>query len=297
MRTFRAPAVSLLLGLATVFGGVSLAADEFHAPALTGPIVDQVGAISQSQYAALDAELRALSSSGKGQIAVLVASSLQGLPIEDYGIRLAEAWKIGSKEKTNQDRGAIFIIAPNERKMRIEVGYGLEGDLPDVTASRILEEIVKPEIRQNRISDGIVAGVRAMIGIAGGTVNGDSSPSDSAARPLGRRSAFPSGRVVELILVLFLMGAFRNIFGAIFLGGGIGAFMGSSLLYGGGGGLIAGLVAFGISKILFSGRGSAFGGGFGGWGGGGFGGGGFGGGGGFSGGGGSFGGGGSSSSW
>ncbi len=269
--------------------GTAYADGDFKAPTLTGPVVDQVGVISGKELMSLESDLRALSQSGKAQIAVLVASSLQGLSIEQYGIQLAEAWKIGSKQKEAQDRGAIFIIAPNERKMRIEVGYGLEGEMPDATTFRILEEIVKPAIRRNRMSDGIYAGVRAMITIAEGKPG-----EDAAVRPGRRDRGEPAdAQIFHLLpgfLILLVLGAFGKIWRALLVGGVAGILFMPAMLYGLIAGLIAGLVGFGLSKALMSAGGGGFGGFGGDWGG-------SGGGGGFSGGGGSFGGGGSSSDW
>jgi uncharacterized protein len=299
--------------LALLMGGFAYGDDAFKAPPLSGPVIDQVGVLTRDQARTLETDLRALSDSGKAQIAVLVASSLQGLPIEDFGIRLAEAWKLGMKKGEARDRGAIFIIAPNEKKMRIEVGYGLEGDLPDALASRILEQVVKPAIRRNRMSDGIFAGVESMIEVARDGAKGLKVVRPETSGVLN--SDMPPTLALLLVIFLFVMfksGFFRNFVPAVLSGSVVGALI-FRLFYVG---TALGVVGFLVSRILpkkfftEAGRGGGgfWGGGFGGggfggggFGGGGFGGGGFGGGGfgggGFGGGGGGFGGGGSSSSW
>jgi uncharacterized protein len=291
----RARTILSIALIALASAGTAFAEGDFKAPTLTGPIVDQVGAIAGRDLMALDPELRALSDSGKAQIAVLVASSLQGLTIEEFGIKLAEAWKIGSKSGGAKDRGAIFIIAPNERKMRIEVGYGLEGEMTDATSFRILEDIVKPAIRRNQMSTGITAGIRAMIAIAQGKPG---ELPDVQPRTRGEPLGDQIYHLFPFLLVLIFLGALRNPWVAVLVGAVGGVIFLPTLLYGLILGPLGGLLGFGISKVLRSSGGG------GGWGGGGFGGGGgwggdssSGGGGDFSGGGGSFGGGGASSGW
>ncbi len=99
------------------------------------------------------------------QLVVLLVPTTQPEPIEAYSLRVAEKWKIGRK---GQDNGALFLIAKNDRKMRIEVGYGLEGVLPDVTANRIIREDVAPAFREGRFAAGINAGVDRIIAVVGG---------------------------------------------------------------------------------------------------------------------------------
>lgn len=290
-----APLLSLaLFASATPFAQAA----DFTAPKLSGAVVDEVGLLDSGDRAQLESQLRTLSDSGAAQVVVLVASSLQGLDIADYGIRLAEAWKIGFKggekgKDTNRDRGAIFIIAPQQRAMRIEVGYGLEGEIPDATASRILEEIVKPNFQANRFSKGIVEGTTAISRLA----QGDGTqvfPARGARR--GRNSGSGELLIVGLI-ILFVISRSKRFYYGIPASGILGYVVGASFLSSAILGTVGAVVLYGLlrlipSSALHSTNGGRFGGG-------GFGGGGFGGsgGGGFGGGGGSFGGGGSSSSW
>ena len=221
-------------------------------------------------------------------------------PIEAYSIRVAEAWKIGRK---GQDNGALFVVAKDDRKMRIEVGYGLEGVLTDVTSRRIIAEDVAPLFRQNQFAAGVNAGVDRIIAVVG---TGKPLPAKSTAAPR-RGQGFDFGTLLIFLFVgvPVVGGILSRIFGRTLgstVGGGLvgaGAWLlaGSIAI-----GLGAGVVGFILMLLLSGGGGIGRRGGMwmptGGWGGGGFGGGGFGGGGGgFSGGGGSFGGGGASGGW
>ena len=217
-------------------------------------------------------------------------------PIEQYTLRVAEAWKIGQKGK---DNGAILLVAKNDKRIRIEVGYGLEGVLTDITSRRIIAENIAPEFSKGNFAAGINAGVDRIIEVVGA---GEPLPALTPQRRTAPARHFDFGTmlIVLLVAVPILGSVLRSVFGKVggsLLGGGIvGAiawFVASSLL-------IAGVAAIiGFIVMLFSGISGRGGPGiFIPSGGGGFGGGGFGGGGGgFSGGGGSFGGGGASGGW
>ena len=225
-------------------------------------------------------------------------------PIEGYSLRVAEAWKIGRK---GQDNGALFVVAKDDRKMRIEVGYGLEGVLTDVTSRRIIAENVAPLFRQNKFGAGIDAGVDRIIAVVG---SGAPLPAQQRATPARRTQGFDFETLLILLFVgvPVLGGILSRIFGRM-----LGSTVGAGVV-GAGAWVVAGSIAIGVGaglialviRLLFSaGGGSGRRGGPGsppgGWGGGGLGGGGGfsggGGGGGFSGGGGSFGGGGASGGW
>ena len=129
-------------------------------PPLSGRVVDQANVLSPSIEAGLDAKLAALEAKTSRQLVVITIPSLQGLEIEDYGYQLGRAWGIGEKKK---DTGVLLIVAPSERRVRIEVGYGLEGVLTDAVSNVILQEKVLPKFRAGDISGGIVDGAEAVI--------------------------------------------------------------------------------------------------------------------------------------
>ena len=151
--------VSLLVLLAgLLLGPAAVAAPIF--PSLTGRVVDQANILSPQIEADLTAKLEALETQTSRQLVVVVVSSLQGLEIEDYGYQLGRAWGIGEKKR---DNGVLLLVAPNERRVRIEVGYGLEGALTDALSNLILQEQVLPKFRAGDMSGGVVAGADALI--------------------------------------------------------------------------------------------------------------------------------------
>lgn len=129
-------------------------------PALTGRVVDDANVLSPPTREALTAKLEALESKTSRQLVVVTVPSLQGYAIEDYGYQLRRAWGIGEKGKNN---GALLIVAPNERKVRVEVGYGLEGVLTDALSEVILQQKVLPRFRVGDIESGVVAGTDALV--------------------------------------------------------------------------------------------------------------------------------------
>src|SRR5215469_7488172 len=129
-------------------------------PTLTGRVVDDAHILSQQTRDDLDQKLAALEAKTSRQLVVVTLPSLQGYEISDYGYQLLRAWGIGQKQTNN---GAIFIVAPNERKVRVEVGYGLEGVLTDALSSVILQREVLPRFRQGDMQGGVVAGTRALV--------------------------------------------------------------------------------------------------------------------------------------
>ena len=124
---------------------------------LTSRITDEAGLLSAEDYTAIQAELAALEKTSTDQVAVVTLKSLQGYPIEDYGYQLGRKWGIGQKGK---DNGILLIVAPNERKVRIEVGRGLEPVMTDAMSSLIIQNAILPEFRRGNFSAGIRAGVR-----------------------------------------------------------------------------------------------------------------------------------------
>lgn len=286
--------------------GASLAADgrARDIPRLTAPVTDLAGLLTQEQAATLDGKLRGLDASDSTQIALLVIPSLDGEALEDYSERVATSWRLGQK---GRDNGALLLVALRERKIRIEVGYGLEEKLTDARARQIIANEIVPRFRQQAYYEGLEAGIDAMIRTVHGTYQGGAVP---ARAPSPRRS---SGDYLHWIVFLFfpllwVAGAIGPV-GTGFLGAGAGAVLAYLLagahalgvLAGGIGGLLLGFAFGGIARTAARTPGTRMRTHHGGWyPGGSFGrgmGGGFGGGGGFSGGGGSFGGGGSSGSW
>lgn len=265
-------------------------------PPLAGHVNDLANTLSAGERQALEAKLSAWEARTTNQLVVLVVPTTTPESIEDYGIRVADAWKIGQK---GEDNGAIFIVAKDDKRMRIEVGYGFEGVLTDVTSRRIIGETVAPLFSQGKFAAGIDAGVDRIIAVVDD--GKPLAPVGKTARKPARSGNIDFGTlfIVLLVAVPIVGGVLRSILGNLggsLVGGGIAGaaawFLAGSLLVAG----IAGVVAFFI--ILFSilgGRGGGWGpmGGGGLGGGGGFGGGG----GGFSGGGGGFGGGGASGGW
>ena len=259
-------------------------------PALSQRVTDLTGTLSTTDIQQLDSKLGKLEASKGSQIAVLLIPSLEGEDIADFGIRVADKWKVGRKRV---DDGVILIVAKNDHKLRIEVGYGLEGAIPDAIANRVITEIITPKFREGDFAGGINAGVDQLIRL----INGEPLP-EPAKRTGGNPAALGSAFIFSLIGGL-IGGALLSMFVGRTGGSLLGA-VGAGVA----GWLLSGILMLGIFNAfivlsMLGGRSRGGGWSSGGWGGGGFGGGGFGGGGGGSwgGGGGGFGGGGSSGSW
>lgn len=215
MRLVKASLLALLL----LFGGISAFAD-VPVPTLTGRVVDQTGTLSASDQAALTSTLAAFEQRKGSQVAVLIVPTTEPESIEQFSIRVAEAWKIGRKKV---DDGAILLVAKNDRKLRIEVGYGLEGALTDVTTKRIIDEIIAPRFKSGDFAGGISAGVDRMMKV----IDGEPLP------PPAPKSAWRGN--TGLFDQLFEYAPFL-LFGAIFVGGALRAILGivfGSLAFGG----------------------------------------------------------------
>lgn len=277
---------------------VACAADAPAVPKLVRHVTDLTGTLSAQQVDTLDAQLQALEKRKGAQLTVLMVGSTQPLDLESYSLAVAEANKVGRK---GVDDGVLMLIAKDDRRVRIEVGYGLEGAIPDVSANRVIREYLAPRFR----ADDYYGGISDAVGALTRLIDGEPLPPPvEDDRQSGR-----GGALLPMLFFAFVLASIlRGVFGRLRLpwrpgvtgaltAGAIGLFSGS---------LGIGLAALAIGAIVgFSsgGGGGSFArhGGWGGWGGGGFGGGSWGGGGGsgggFSGGGGSFGGGGASGSW
>ncbi len=276
-------AVGVVASLAALIASADVAV-----PPLAARVTDLTGTLSGGAVNRIEAKLADLEAKKGSQIAVLIVPTTQPEDIEQYGIRVAEQWKLGRK---GVDDGAILLVAKEDRRARIEVGYGLEGAMPDAIAKRIIEDTVAPHFKAGDYDGGVEAGVDQMISV----VNGEPLPEPDRRWEQGRGM---SNLLPLLLVVVFVAsGVLRAMFGRLFgsiatggLAGGIAWLLSHVLPIGIG----AGVLGFLFAMLLGSTRGWSTGGG--GWGGGL--GGGFGGrGGGFSGGGGGFGGGGASGSW
>src|ERR1700682_412412 len=152
-----------LLALLVCWTFVALA--DVAVPPLSGRVVDQTRTLSSGDIASLTQTLKEFEARKGSQIAVLIVPTTAPETIEQYSLRVAEAWKIGRKKI---DDGALVVVAKNDRKLRIEVGYGLEGALNDVTAKRIIDEVITPKFRSGDFAGGISAGVARIIGVIDG---------------------------------------------------------------------------------------------------------------------------------
>ena len=138
-------------------------------PPLSGRVVDQTGTLTAGDVASLTQMLRDLETRKGSQVAVLIVPTIDGEAIEQYSLRVAEAWKIGRKKI---DDGALLVIAKNDRRLRIEVGYGLEGALTDATTKRIIDEDITPRFKAGDFGGGVAAGIDKIVRI----VNGEKLP-------------------------------------------------------------------------------------------------------------------------
>ena len=197
-----APTLAWTFALVCVLylAGAALAQPKF--PPLSGRIVDEVGLLSADDKRALEGELKALEEKSTDQLVVYIARSLEGYPIEDFGYRLGRFWQIGQKDKNN---GVILIVAPNERKVRIEVGRGLEPQLTDLMSKLIIENAVLPAFRRNDFAGGIKAGVRDIRDVLLGDVEAVKQRAKSGAK---RSPATDSGQISLIILGFFIVMAF-----------------------------------------------------------------------------------------
>lgn len=128
-------------------------------PALSGALVDAAGLLSAPEASAVQSFIERLNASKRVQLAVLITPSLEGEDIESYSLKVGESWKLGRK---GVDDGLLLVIAPNEKRMRFEVGYGLEGEIPDIIAKRILSDEMAPYFREKRFGDGIQVAVESV---------------------------------------------------------------------------------------------------------------------------------------
>ena len=264
-------------------------------PTLNAPVLDQAGALSAADNQQLSDKLRAIHDAGRAQIGLILVKSTQGEPIFNYAGRVFTAWKLGDAKR---DNGLLIVVAVQDRKMQILTGYGLEGIIPDVVASRIIREQITPQFASGNYAAGLSAGIDRIDAI----LQQDPETAKAAADQLKAQQPYNpqsqggilSGNLILLLIVLVVIGQFTRMVLGRFIsstglaaaGVGIGLFTGAglaaSLLVGGAVFilLLVGVLPFlNILGSMGGGRGGGFGGG------------------GYGGGGGSFGGGGASGSW
>jgi len=269
--------------LALLLSGAAHA--EVAVPPLTHRVTDLTATLDAQQIQTLESRLADFEAKKGGQLAVLIVPTTEPEAIEQFGIRVVEAWKLGRK---GVDDGALLLVAKDDRTLRIEVGYGLEGVLNDATANRIIDEIIVPRFKRGEFYAGIESGTAAMMQV----IDGEPLPQPRRGSASGKYD-IESLLFIAFGLVVAVGGMLRALLGrfpaALLMGGALGVLawlMVAPILIA----LLVGLMAFVFVLLGGGGRG------FSGYGGGGFGGG-HGGGGGFSGGGGGFGGGGASGRW
>jgi uncharacterized protein len=212
-------------------------------PALTGRVNDYAAIISPGARADIEGKLRQFEQQESTQIVILTIPSLEGDPIEDFSIRVAEAWKIGQK---GSDNGVLFIVSKNDHKVRIEVGYGLEGRLTDLLAGRIIRDEVAPSFKNGKFDEGFAKGVTAIMEAVRGEYKGKPAA--------GNNKDAPSIPLLLLILLIF----FFYWISQVRRGQGGGGFMGPG---GPGGWYPGGFGGGGSDGGGFSGGGGGFGGG------------------------------------
>ncbi|MBN1607904.1 MAG: TPM domain-containing protein, partial [Polyangiaceae bacterium] len=215
-------------------------ASALEVPPLEGRVNDHAKLLSEQTRRSLTSMLARYEQKTGHQLAILTIPTLEGDPIEDFSMRVVEAWKLG---RAKQDDGVLILVASNDRKMRIEVGYGLEGELPDIRAGRIVSDVMAPRFRQGDFDGGVAAAVRAVMDATGGA--GIAPAQAPAPRTRRKRTDFVPVAFFALFFLLPLMlrsRRGRGFGGMIFWGGGFGGGGGFS---GGGGGFSGGGGGFG----------------------------------------------------
>ncbi|HAT30617.1 MAG TPA: hypothetical protein DCW29_07090 [Janthinobacterium sp.] len=215
-----------------------LARAQIAVPPLVRPVTDLSATLSGEQVARLESTLRAFEARKGSQIAVLIVPTTRPEAIEQYAIRVAEQWKIGRKKV---DDGAILVVAKNDRTLRVEVGYGLEGALNDAISKRIIDEIIVPRFQQDDFYGGIAAGVDKLMTVIEGEPLPPASPTGRGEDELGLRQLLPVALVMAVVLGGILRAALGRVAGAAVTGGVIGVAAW----------LIAGAAFFGILAGFF----------------------------------------------
>ncbi|MCB0406471.1 MAG: TPM domain-containing protein [Bdellovibrionales bacterium] len=214
--------------------------NNLNIPELSGPVVDQMDFLKPLEAEQLERMLTKMYETGKIQMAVFITRSLQGYDIESYSISVAEKWQLGRK---GQDQGLLLVIAPTERRMRLEVGYGLEGDITDAFSRHVLDDIVVPYFRKQRYGDGLMLATQAIAEKL--KLEGLDAPVKNPLQTRERGGSPARSLIVLLFLIFWLMLFFRGLFLPYGAGsgwgyrnrggGGFGGFGGGGFSGGGGG--------------------------------------------------------------
>lgn len=205
---------------------------DFQVPPLTGPVIDQVGYLTRSDRQELMQLLYDFNRRGVAQVQVLIVPDLQGYPIEQASIQITDKWQLGDKKK---DNGVLFLIAAKERAMRIEVGQGLEGAIPDITAKRIISDQVIPLFRAKRYSAGIVVGVHEILRLADKEFASENNLQEGSSDSSG--GDIPIWVIIIVLIIISILGRFGGGRGRYYRGGGWGGgFGGGGWSSSGGGG-------------------------------------------------------------
>lgn len=241
----------LLSLLLLVAAGFARAEEPQAIPPLAARVTDLTGTLGADRKAQLEAKLAAFEREKGAQIAVLIVPTVKPETIEQYALRVAEAWKLGRR---GVDDGALLVVAKDDRKLRIEVAYGLEGALNDATVKRIISEVISPRFKQGDFVGGIDAGVAAMIQV----IAGEALP---APRAEGSRRAdvddhFENLLFIGFVLVFVVGGVLRAIFGRFLAAGMVGVAAGviasmliSSALVAAVLGVVAGIVSLFLGML------------------------------------------------
>ncbi|MGB5179863.1 MAG: TPM domain-containing protein [Gammaproteobacteria bacterium] len=217
--------------LVLLCAGVAWAAPDF--PALAGRVVDNAGLLPEAVQQQLQQQLAQHEDETSNQVVVVTLPSLQGYAIDDYGYQLGRHWGIGQGERNN---GVLLIVAPNEREVRIEVGYGLEGALTDAGSHAIIEDVMLPRFRDNDYQAGILQGVNAILGSLQGTYE-----------PVARKASADPNRLFMLFVILISIGeGFASFFGSRVISAGVLGGIAGLL-----GWLLLGSLAIGLAMAFF----------------------------------------------
>ena len=181
-------------------------------PTLTARVNDHADMLARATEQQLESVLADLEREESTQLAVLTIPTLQGENLEEYSLKVAESWGLGQKSR---DNGALLLIVKNDRKLRIEVGYGLEGRLTDLVSGRIIRDIITPRFRNGNFDQGVIDGVGAMIAAVRGEFSGESATRSQQPVP-----ADFSGMLVFFAFAFFILGKIfgRHRLAAAFLG-------------------------------------------------------------------------------